>query len=99
MNNPEPQKKDVRRFQARISGEVQGVFFRDTTLKKAEQLNISGWVRNTNNGCVEVAAEGHRGDLEGFIEFLNEGPLRAKVENVDVKWEEPEGERGFTVKF
>ncbi len=99
MNNFEFQKKDICRFKARISGKVQGVFFRDFTLKEANDLNIFGWVRNTDDGCVEVVAEGYKKNLDKLIEFLKEGSPKARVDSVDIKWEEPKGEKDFIIKF
>ena len=68
-----------------VSGKVQGVFYRDTTQKKAKTLGITGWVKNTEDGHVEVIACGNRVALTQFIEWLWQGPARAKVNNVTWK--------------
>jgi acylphosphatase len=81
-----------------VSGRVQGVFFRDTTLRRAEALGVSGWVRNQADGSVEVVAEGPPAAVEALLDYCREGPPRAMVERVDVRDEAPEGVRGFEVR-
>ena len=67
-----------------VSGKVQGVFFRLATKKTAESLNISGYVKNLENGDVEAVAEGNENDLMEFIEFCKKGPSSAKVDSVRI---------------
>lgn len=75
-----------------VSGWVQGVFFRDNTQKWASSLSLTGWVRNLKDGRVEVMAEGEKAHIEDLIGKLREGPSLARVENVDVEWEDYTGE-------
>jgi len=75
-----------------VSGRVQGVFFRDHAHKWARSLLVTGWVRNLDDGDVEVVAEGEREDIESLISHLEEGPPMAIVENVDVDWQDYKGE-------
>jgi acylphosphatase len=75
-----------------VSGRVQGVFFRDHTHKWARSLLITGWVRNVDDGKVEVLAEGERENVESLIGHLEEGPPMAIVDNVEVDWQEYKGE-------
>lgn len=75
-----------------VSGRVQGVFFRDHTRRWASSLDLTGWVRNTMDGRVEVLAEGDKDRIENLISRLKEGPPMAHVENVEVDWEEYRGE-------
>lgn len=75
-----------------VSGYVQGVFFRDFTQTCALSHNLTGWVRNTRDGRVEVIAEGEKRDIEELIAELNEGTPSSIVENVDVNWEDYTGE-------
>ncbi|MHB0999155.1 MAG: acylphosphatase [Armatimonadota bacterium] len=82
----------VKRLSARIEGRVQGVGFRYYTRDIAKELGLTGWVRNTWDGDVEVMAEGEEGRLARFIGMLREGPPRADVTNIDFKWEEPANE-------
>ena len=75
-----------------VSGRVQGVFFRDHTRRWASSLGLTGWVRNVYDGRVELIAEGEKGKVESLIDRLREGPPIARVENVEVTWEEYTGE-------
>ena len=69
-----------------IKGQVQGVFFRYETKKEAEKLELTGWVKNNNDGTVEVLAEGDKVNLEKLVEWCKSGPDSARVENVEIKW-------------
>jgi acylphosphatase len=75
-----------------ISGLVQGVFFRWETRKNALKNNVKGWVRNLRDGRVEAVFEGEKEDVEKMIKFCEKGPPGAKVEKVEVKWEDYKGE-------
>ncbi len=81
-----------------ISGRVQGVFFRDTTRRRAESAGVAGWVRNTSDGSVEAVFEGEPEVVEQMVEFSRRGPSRAEVADVEVVDEEPEGLSGFEVR-
>jgi acylphosphatase len=78
-----------------VSGRVQGVFFRDSVRRLAEQHGVAGWVRNTWDGTVEAAFEGEPDAVDRLVEFCREGPSGARVENVDVSTETPEDLSGF----
>jgi len=69
---------------ARVTGRVQGVGFRYTAAHVARELGLTGWVRNTADGAVEVRAQGDERLLERFVAFLEEGPRAARVVSVDV---------------
>jgi acylphosphatase len=75
----------------KITGLVQGVFFRAFTSRVAKALNIRGYVHNLSKG-VEVVAEGHRNDIEELISKLHAGPPEALVENVEAKWSDFTGQ-------
>lgn len=75
-----------------ISGKVQGVFFRYETKVRAIRNKVTGWVRNLPDGRVEAVFEGEKEAVEAMIEFCQRGPPGARVEKVEVKWEEPTGE-------
>lgn len=62
-----------------VSGRVQGVGFRYFALHKALELNITGWVKNTSTGTVEIEATGDAVDLQTFTEWIKSGPTRAIV--------------------
>jgi len=70
-----------------IHGHVQGVFFRAFVAGKANELQITGYVRNLPSGSdVEVRAEGEKENLEIFTQYLKAGPPAAKVENMTLNW-------------
>jgi acylphosphatase len=81
-----------------VSGRVQGVFFRDTTRRRAEAAGVAGWVRNTREGEVEALFEGEPQAVDELVEFCRRGPSRAEVSSVEVVEEEPEGLSGFDVR-
>ena len=65
-----------------ISGRVQGVCFRASTKQKAEQLGLKGWVKNTDEGCVEAVFQGNKNQIIEMINWCHHGPPLAKVEKV-----------------
>lgn len=68
-----------------VSGKVQGVFFRESARKQAENLGLHGLVRNLPDGRVHIEAEGTEENLNTFREWCANGPPRAVVEKVEVK--------------
>jgi acylphosphatase len=81
-----------------VRGEVQGVFFRDSTEKEASSRGVAGWVTNRDDGAVEAVFEGSDDAVEALVEFCRSGPSRADVRDVDVTEEEPEGLDGFDLR-
>ena len=77
-----------------ISGRVQGVFFRAGTQTRAKKIEVYGFVRNLPDGRVEILAEGEKENVEKLINWLKRGSLFAKIDNVEVTWEEHKGEFG-----
>lgn len=71
-----------------IGGYVHSVGFRRFVQKEAEKLGLSGWVRNTTDGRVEVLAQGEKEALEKLIEHCKKGPFMAEIKGVSVTWEE-----------
>ena len=65
-----------------ITGLVQGVFFRAESQQKAQELGLTGWVRNTSEGAVEIHAEGPKNKLKEFEEWCRQGPSRADVRDI-----------------
>ena len=79
-------------FQAHliISGKVQGVFYRASCQKIAQELGLTGWVKNLSDGSVEVLAQGEKEKIEKLIEWCKKGPPGARVSDVKVEWKEQE---------
>jgi acylphosphatase len=79
-------ENNLERLQAVVSGHVQGVSFRLYTLMRANELGVTGWVRNLHDRTVEVTAEGSRAQLEELLKFLHAGPPAAHVLSIAVEW-------------
>lgn len=80
-----------------VSGEVQGVFYRDSCSREATARGVSGWVRNLRDGRVEAVFEGRPEAVTAMVEWCHLGPPRARVVRVEVVEEAPEGLTGFRV--
>jgi len=88
-----------KRLVIKIYGKVQGVFFRDSSRIKAQELNLSGWAQNESDGTVKMVVEGEDTNLQKFVEWCKYGPDHAEVEKVDVKWFASSGEfADFVIK-
>ncbi|MEX2586255.1 MAG: acylphosphatase [Balneolaceae bacterium] len=82
-----------------ISGRVQGVGFRNFTQQKARKLGLQGWVRNLNDGRVEVVVRGAASDVYRLIETLKQGPAMARVDHLEELDREEDGpEAGFEIR-
>jgi len=75
-----------------IQGKVQGVSFRYFTVQEAKSFNLTGWVRNLWDGRVEVLLNGDEEAVKSMVEWCEDGPPSASVENVEISWEEPTNE-------
>ena len=90
----------MKRVHIVISGYVQGVCFRYFTKIKARKLGLKGFVRNVQNGDVEVVAEGNEKEINEMIDFCRKGPVLSCVANLKLEYEEFKGEfDDFTVRF
>jgi acylphosphatase len=87
------------RARLRVTGIVQGVFFRQATADEANRLGVGGAVRNLADGSGEVVAEGARPAVEALVGFCRRGPPAAQVDAVEITWERPTGDGGpFAVR-
>jgi acylphosphatase len=83
----------------RVHGRVQGVYFRAATRQIAHRFGVSGWVRNGEDGSVEVWLEGAAEDVDAVETWvLAGGPPSAEVVDADARWVEPEGHTRFEVR-
>jgi len=82
-----------------VSGKVQGVYFRANTRDTAREHEVDGWVRNLDDGRVEAVFEGPEAAVEALVDFCHEGSAAARVEDVDVTVEEPQGAPDFHVRW
>ncbi len=79
----------MRQLHAVIHGRVQGVGFRYSAQAKAQQLSLTGWVRNLADGSVETLAMGPQDALEAYLSWLRIGPSGAHVTGVNADWNDP----------
>ena len=77
-------------MQCVITGKVQGVAYRAYAQDSADELGVTGWVKNAPDGSVLVCAQGAPDLLKEYVEYLHEGSLSAKVEGVAIEWGTPE---------
>jgi len=83
-----------------VSGRVQGVYFRNHTQRQAQKLNITGWVKNLEDGRVEAVFEGKRGQVEKIINWAHRGPLFARVNNLQLEWQDYKEEfNSFEIRY
>ena len=81
-----------------VSGQVQGVFYRDRCRQEALARGVTGWVRNRADGTVEAVLEGEPAAVDEVLAWMRSGPPAAAVADVRIRPEEPAGERGFAVR-
>ena len=86
------------RKRVRAHGRVQGVFFRDSVRRAADQRGVAGWAVNRDDGTVEVVFEGEPDAVERMVELCRDGPGHSEVAQLDVDDEPPEGLRGFAIR-
>ena len=89
---------EVERRRVIAHGDVQGVFFRDSTRREAERRGVAGWAANRADGAVEAVFEGEPDAVAALVRFCRDGPGRARVDRLEEHTEEPEGLDGFDVK-
>lgn len=82
----------------RIHGRVQGVFFRASTRERAREAGATGWVRNRDDGTVEMWLEGEPDAVASVEEWAHEGPRAAQVQRVETDDVEPEDHERFQVR-
>jgi len=71
-----------------VSGKVQGVYYRQNTAQKAQELGIVGWVRNLSDGRVESVMEGLDVDIDKMLSWCKSGPKDALVTEIEIMNEE-----------
>jgi acylphosphatase len=81
-----------------ISGKVQGVYFRQSTLIEAKGLEVTGWIRNLIDGRVEAVFEGKEHSVKTLVNYCRQGPSAARVKDLDVTYGPFKGEfKNFAV--
>ena len=87
----------MKHVSIRVSGKVQGVFFRASAKTRADQLDVAGNVRNEPDGSVHIEAEGSEESLGAFVDWCRQGPEFARVEQCVVRDGEVRNYRGFEI--
>ena len=87
-------KKSVRLY---IEGTVQGIFFREFIKENAERYNVKGFVRNLDDGRIEVFLEGNTDDVKKMIEICQKGPKHSQIRDVEIKEERFQDLKSFKV--
>jgi acylphosphatase len=82
----------MKRVHLIVAGDVVGVGFRAWVLRMAKELHLTGWVKNRDNGTVELVAEGSSQSLAILVDQSRHGPQLAHVKNVTVEWQKETGE-------
>ncbi|HET8614066.1 MAG TPA: acylphosphatase [Actinomycetales bacterium] len=88
----------TRAVEVKVSGRVQGVFFRATCADEAERLGVRGWVGNEPDGTVAGHFEGPTDAVEALIAWCRSGPPRARVEAVEMSEAQATGSTGFAAR-
>jgi len=92
-------KPEIVRAHVWVSGRVQGVNFRAYAQDEAAFRAVAGWIRNASDGRVEAVFEGPRQSVEAMVRWCHRGSPASRVTGVEVTWEAPRGERGFSVRY
>ena len=87
----------VQTFVITVSGKVQGVYYRQSARQKAQELGVTGFVKNMPDGSVLLIATGSKEQLNALVEWCRKGPPAARVTNVQVTEEEAHHYDGFTI--
>ena len=90
--------EDRTRVHVFVSGDVQGLGFRQAIAEKANEQGVTGWVRNLRDGRVEAVLEGPRDEVYRVVGLCRAGPKGARVSGVQVDREPPRDEKTFTIK-
>ena len=82
----------------RVSGKVQGVYYRQSVADEAAALQVCGWVRNLDDGDVEALLEGEERAVQELIDWMKQGPPAARVDAVEVSESALQGMTGFNIR-
>ena len=90
----------LKRIHIFVTGRVQGVFFRQSTRVIAIKNNVNGWVRNLDDGRVEIIAEGEIQNIDALVDWCKTGPANSRVDEFELSEENPTGEfENFEVRY
>ena len=96
----EKQKDSKVRAHIFVSGIVQGVFFRASVKERAQDMGLRGWVKNLEDGRVEIVFEGKKEKIQEIIDWIKSEPGMWKIENIQLEWQTFRGEfDGFEIRY
>ena len=87
----------MKTLKIKIIGTVQGVFFRMFVKESADKLDIKGFVRNMDDGSVEIVAEGKENNINEFLDICKKGPSQASIKNVNIEEIKHQGFDSFKI--
>lgn len=87
-----------RHYNITVKGNVQGVYYRFATLRKAHELTLTGFVKNMHNGDVYIEVEGSEDNINKLIQWCYIGPPRAEVKEVQAQEDQLQHFRNFEIK-
>jgi len=89
-----------KRIHIFVTGRVQGVFFRQSTRVMAIRNNVNGWVRNIDDGRVEIVAEGETQNIDNLVTWCKTGPANSRVDEFELSEEDSTSEfENFEVRY
>ena len=91
-------KDKLKHISIIVSGIVQGVGFRYSALQAAKSFSVNGYVENLQDGRVMIEAEGNEENVNAMLEWVKEGPPRAKVRDIDIMDKKPEYYSRFEIR-
>ena len=91
----------MKQVRIKVTGSVQGVFYRANTQEQAQSLGITGWVRNESDGSVSILAQGDETALRKLVQWCKQGPPGARVDDMQVSFEDAPAEKleGFEIRY
>ena len=87
----------MKNYRIRVTGKVQGVFFRASAFRMASEFGLTGWVKNENDGSVLISTDGHTDKLNQLVNWCKQGPEFARVNSVDFQEGKPVGFNDFAI--
>jgi acylphosphatase len=87
----------MKTLRIRVTGIVQGVFFRAFVKENADKLNVRGFVRNLDSGRTEIVAEGRDESVNQLLKSIRQGPAHAEVKNVEIEELKHQGFKEFKI--
>lgn len=90
----------MQALEIKIVGKVQGVFFRKNIQEIANKLNLTGWIRNLDDGSLKIITQGEQEDLDSLVNYCKVGPEKADIKDIQIEEVELDNNlNGFEIKY